>query len=95
MSADPIRRGIVVHGHVQGVFFRDSTREFAERHGVVGWVRNREDGAVEALVEGAPGAVQAVIDFCSQGPSRADVRDVEVIAESVGAGAALRGFEIR
>ncbi len=95
MSADRVRRRIVVHGHVQGVFFRDSTREFAERHGVVGWVSNREDGAVEAVVEGAPGAVQAVIDFCSEGPSRADVRDVQVIDESVGAGEASRGFEVR
>jgi acylphosphatase len=80
---------------VQGVFFRDSTREFAECHGVDGWVRNREDGAVEALVEGAPSSVQAVIDFCSEGPSRANVREVEVIDESVGAGELLRGFEIR
>ncbi len=95
MSAEPIRRRLVVHGRVQGVFFRDSTRELAERHGVVGWVRNRDDGAVEALVEGAPGAVQAVIDFCSRGPSHADVRDVELIDESVGSGEPLRGFEIR
>lgn len=95
MSADPIRRRIAVYGHVQGVFFRDSTREFAQRHGVAGWVRNREDGAVEALVEGTPDAIQAVVDFCSNGPSRADVRGVEVIDESVSAGEPLRGFEIR
>jgi acylphosphatase len=95
MSTDPIRRRIVVHGRVQGVFFRDSTREFAGRHRVAGWVRNREDGAVEALLEGSACAVQAVIEFASEGPSHADVRDVDVIDESVDSGEPLRGFEVR
>lgn len=95
MPGETIRRRVVVRGRVQGVFFRDSVRKRALSEGVVGWVRNREDGAVEALLEGAPDAVQAVIDFCSQGPSRAEVGDVEVIDESVGSGEPLRGFEIR
>lgn len=95
MSADRIRRRIIVHGRVQGVFFRDCTREIAHRHGVAGWVRNRDDGTVEALLEGSSSAVQAVIDFASDGPSRADVRDVEVIDESVDAGEPVRGFEVR
>ncbi|MGB9182494.1 MAG: acylphosphatase [Solirubrobacteraceae bacterium] len=95
MPVEPIRRRVVVRGRVQGVFFRDSVRRRALSEGVSGWVGNREDGAVEALVEGAPDAVQAVIDFCAEGPSRAEVRDVEVIDESVGAGEPLRGFEVR
>ena len=60
MSADPDPPPLIVHGRVQGVFFRDSTRECAERHGVAGWVRNRDDGTVEALLEGPAEAVQAV-----------------------------------
>ena len=68
MSTDPIRRRIVVHGRVQGVFFRDSTRALASRQGVAGWVRNREDGSVEALLEGSASGVQAVIEFASEGP---------------------------
>jgi acylphosphatase len=94
MTDARIRRRIVVHGRVQGVFFRDATREFAERNGVAGWVRNREDGTVEALLEGTPESVQAVIDFASEGPSHADVRDVDVIDESV-TDEPLRGFAIR
>src|SRR4051794_29776215 len=58
-----IRRRAIVHGNVQGVFFRDSTRERANAHGVAGWVSNRADGAVEAVLEGAPDAVQQVLHF--------------------------------
>ena len=52
-AADPIRRRVVVHGRVQGVFFRDTVRRRASERGVAGWVRNRPDGAVEAVFEGA------------------------------------------
>ena len=75
---DRICRRIVVSGHVQGVFFRDSTRERAEAAGVTGWVRNREDGSVEALLEGTPSAVESVIGFVREGPDRAHVHDIEV-----------------
>ena len=68
-----IRRRVVVHGHVQGVFFRDSTRERAQSRGVAGWARNRPDGAVEAVFEGDPEAVESMVRFASQGPGRADV----------------------
>ena len=94
MDNERIRRRVIVSGHVQGVFFRDATRECAQCHGVAGWARNRADGAVEVLLEGTPDAVQAVIAFCSPGPSRADVRDVQVIDESVD-GEPQSGFEIR
>ena len=73
-----IRRRVVVHGHVQGVFFRDSTRDRAQSRGVAGWVRNRPDGAVEAVFEGDPEAVESMVRFASEGPGRADVNDVEV-----------------
>jgi acylphosphatase len=54
---DLVRVRVVAHGHVQGVFFRESVRRKAEREGVAGWVRNRPDGSVEAAFEGAPDAV--------------------------------------
>lgn len=51
----------MVRGHVQGVYFRDTTREAAERHGVAGWAANLPDGTVELVLEGAPEAVEAVL----------------------------------
>ena len=81
--SDPegIRRRVVVRGDVQGVFFRDSTREEAEARGLSGSVTNRSDGAVEAVFEGPREDVEAVIAFCREGPRRARVDDVEVIEE--------------
>ena len=76
-----VRRRVVVHGEVQGVFFRDSTRREAESRGVSGSVTNRSDGAVEAVFEGSADAVDAMIDFCREGPRRARVNDVEVTEE--------------
>ena len=76
-----IRRRAVVHGRVQGVFFRDSTRRMAESRGVVGWVTNRPDGSVEAVFEGELDDVEALLRFCRQGPGRAEVERVEVIEE--------------
>lgn len=59
------------------MFFRDSTRAEADRRGVSGWVANRDDGAVEAVFEGPPDAVRALVSFCGEGPGRADVESVE------------------
>lgn len=81
MAEQPIRRHVVVNGRVQGVFFRDSTRREAERHGVAGWVSNRSDGAVEAVLEGAPDAVERVVQFMGEGPPHASVQDVDVSDE--------------
>jgi acylphosphatase len=75
--SDAIRRRVVVHGHVQGVFFRDSLRSRAAELGVAGWVRNRPDGAVEAVFEGSPDAVGMLVDWCSRGPRSADVSSVD------------------
>ena len=87
-----MRRRVVVHGDVQGVFFRDSARREAERHGVDGWVTNRPDGAVEAVFEGRPDAVSALVSFMREGPSRARVERVE---ESEEEPEGLDGFRVR
>ncbi len=76
-----VRRSVVVHGHVQGVFFRDTARRLAQRHGVSGWVRNNRDGTVEAVFEGEPEAVERLVDFCREGPRGARVERVEVREE--------------
>jgi acylphosphatase len=87
-----VRRRVVAHGRVQGVWFRESTRERAEADGVAGWVRNRLDGAVEAVFEGPADAVQRLVRFVETGPARARVERVEVKEESV---ERLAGFHVR
>ncbi|CAN5779053.1 acylphosphatase [soil metagenome] len=72
------RRHIRIRGHVQGVFFRDSTRKTAQQAGATGWVANRPDGSVEVEVQGSCDAVGAVEEFCRTGPPRATVTGVEV-----------------
>ena len=79
--SDVTRSHVVVHGHVQGVFFRDSARRQAETRGVAGWITNRPDGAVEAVFEGEPGAVAAMVDWCRRGPRGADVDSVDETSE--------------
>ena len=91
VSDQRIRRHVVVHGRVQGVFFRDSVRERARAQGVHGRVRNRPDGAVEAVFEGPPEAVEALVRFCETGPRSARVSRVEVSDE---APEGLDGFEV-
>lgn len=83
---------VYVTGTVQGVFFRDTTREEAEKRGVNGWVRNLEDGRVEAVFEGEPGDVEAMVVFCHEGPERARVEAVDVEEEAV---EGMEGFTIR
>jgi acylphosphatase len=87
-----IRRRVVVHGLVQGVFFRDSTRRLAQRRGVAGWVANRPDGAVEAVFEGEADAVERLVAFSRAGPRGARVESVEVLEEEP---EGLRGFAVR
>ena len=81
MADQVTRRRVVVRGRVQGVFFRDSAQQEAEREGVAGWIRNRDDGAVEAVFEGDPEAVERLVEWCRSGPSSADVEDVEASEE--------------
>ena len=92
MAEDTIRRRATVHGNVQGVFFRDSTQEEAEKHGVNGWVRNQSDGSVETVLEGPRDAVEAVLSFLEDGPSKADVDRVDVQDEEP---EGLSSFEVR
>ena len=90
--SDRVRAEIVVRGRVQGVFFRDSTRRLAQRHGVAGWVANRWDGAVEAVFEGEPDAVERLVAFSREGPRGARVDAVEVTDEEP---EGLLGFAVR
>jgi acylphosphatase len=73
-----VRRLVVIHGRVQGVFFRDSLRRLAQQHGVAGWVRNTWDGTVEAAFEGEREAVERLLAFCRDGPPGAHVERVDV-----------------
>lgn len=69
---------IIVEGKVQGVFYRATTREVAEKIGVKGWVRNREDGSVEIMASGSEAQLKEFIDWCRKGPKRAEVSNVTV-----------------
>ena len=87
-----VARRVLVHGRVQGVFFRDSARREAQERGVAGWVTNRDDGSVEALFEGDAEEVEALVAWCRTGPPQAQVERVDVDeAEPSGLG----GFEVR
>ena len=87
-----VRRRVIVRGLVQGVFFRDSTRRLAQRHGVAGSVSNRPDGGVEAVFEGEADAVERLVAFSRQGPRGAQVDSVEVTEEEP---EGLSGFAVR
>jgi acylphosphatase len=76
-----IRRRVLLEGRVQGVFFRETARRRAASAGVAGWIRNTPDGAVEAVFEGEPDAVERMIEFCREGPRGARVDWVDVRAE--------------
>jgi len=71
----------VIYGFVQGVGFRFSVQRAALSRGVAGWVRNRADGAVEAVFEGEPDDVEALVDFCRRGPRGAVVERLDVDEE--------------
>ncbi len=78
MSSTKSRAHVFVSGNVQGVYFRQNTKQVATRHKVVGWVRNLPDGRVEAVFEGDEVAVNEVIKWCHIGPPKASVQDVNV-----------------
>jgi len=69
---------LVIHGRVQGVYFRDSMRREAQRLGVAGWVRNRSDGSVEAAVQGEPADVDAIVRWARHGPEFAQVERIAI-----------------
>jgi acylphosphatase len=70
-----------IDGRVQGVWFRETCRRQAVQWMVGGWIRNRADGRVEAVFEGDPAAVEAMVAWCRSGPPRAEVSQVEVVVE--------------
>ena len=76
-----VRRRVIVHGRVQGVGFRYSVGRVAATRSVAGWARNRCDGTLEAVFEGEPEAVDALVRFCHEGPRGAIVQRVEVLEE--------------
>ncbi|MCP5058683.1 MAG: acylphosphatase [bacterium] len=92
MAETQQRRRLHVRGRVQGVAFRAATRETAARIGANGWVRNRNDGSVEAVIEGSANQVEAMLAFCREGPRFARVDELDVLTEPP---EGLQGFEIR
>ena len=89
---DHERAHVYVSGDVQGVFFRDSTRQKAQQLGLSGWVKNLPDGRVEALFEGPSQEVREMVRWCEQGPPHAAVENVEVEFDT--ARGAVSGFEV-
>jgi acylphosphatase len=86
-----VRRRVVVHGRVQAVYFRGATQAEARAAGLAGFVRNRPDGAVEAVFEGPAELVAGLVAFCHRGPRAARVERVELFEE---APEGLLGFEV-
>jgi acylphosphatase len=89
---DRTRAHVFVTGKVQGVYYRANTRDTAREVGVDGWVRNLDDGRVEAVFEGAEAAIEELLEWCHTGSPRARVDDVTVDYEEPDG---LDGFEIR
>ena len=87
-----VRRHVTVQGFVQGVGFRISLARAAQVRGVSGWVRNRGDGTVEAILEGPADAVDAMVAWCREGPRGAQVDRVDVVDE---APEGVLGFDVR
>lgn len=76
-----LRAHVYISGRVQGVFFREETRNNAILHNITGWVRNLSDGRVEAVFEGEKQQLDAIIEFCKRGPSGAYVQKLDVTWE--------------
>ncbi|AUG47559.1 acylphosphatase [Haloarcula taiwanensis] len=86
------RAHVFVSGRVQGVYYRATTRERAQDRDVDGWVRNLDDGRVEAVFEGPEADVEAMVEFCHEGSERANVTGVEV---EYGDPEGIEGFEVK
>jgi acylphosphatase len=86
----PVRAHVRVCGRVQGVFFRAETRQRAASLGISGWVRNADDGSVEAVFEGERERVDSMVEWCRRGPAGARVAEVEVAEEEPAGEAGFR-----
>ncbi len=84
-------RHLVIHGRVQGVWFRESMRQKAEQLGITGWVRNRADGTVEAIIQGSDSQMTAMLDWTRAGPPLASVTRLD----QASAEGEFRVFEVR
>lgn len=73
-----VQANIIIHGKVQGVWYRQSTKNVAERLGLTGWVRNLPDRTVEACIVGERERVEKLISWCQQGPPAANVTNIDV-----------------
>ncbi|AUM00629.1 acylphosphatase [Zoogloeaceae bacteirum Par-f-2] len=89
-SASSIARSLRILGRVQGVFYRASAKAQADRLGLRGWVRNKRDGSVEALVAGPAEAIDRFIDWAYQGPAQARVERIEIGAADAPQAAGFR-----
>ena len=87
-----VRAHVFVSGTVQGVFYRANTRDAARERGVDGWVRNLDDGRVEAVFEGPEEVVRGMVEWCHEGSPAAEVEDVAI---EYGDPEGIEGFEIR
>ncbi|HJO01713.1 MAG: acylphosphatase [Candidatus Woesearchaeota archaeon] len=84
---------VIIHGSVQGVFFRANAKRIAESLGLKGYVRNIDDGCVEVVAEGSEEKLKELISFCKKGPEAANVSKIDVkFEESSGK---FEGFEVR
>jgi acylphosphatase len=86
---------VLIRGRVQGVSFRAWTQHQAELHGLRGWVRNRQDGSVEAVFSGPADLVQVMLKACRHGPAGAMVEDVETLEGSEASSDFAERFEVR
>jgi acylphosphatase len=78
VSTNRVRARVLVSGRVQGVYFRQTTKEVATRNGLTGWVRNLDDGRVEAVFEGDKESIDRTIEWCRTGPPNARVQALDV-----------------
>lgn len=91
-ESDRVRAHVYVSGRVQGVYYRASTRDAAGQHGIDGWVRNLDDGRVEAVFEGDEDAVENMCAWCETGSQAANVDSVDVTMEEP---AGIDGFQVK
>lgn len=91
-DGDRVRVHVYVSGTVQGVYYRANTRDAARERGVDGWVRNLDDGRVEAVFEGAESVVESMVEWCHTGSPAAEVTGVDVEHEEP---EGIEGFTIR
>jgi acylphosphatase len=73
-----ITRRLVIHGQVQGVGYRYAMVAVARRLGVTGWVRNRSDGSVEAMIQAAPASISHLSEWAQRGPAGASVKGIDI-----------------